>query len=104
MDQEPDNTPKLDLGLKAGEKIKINLGGKTFGKPKPKPNGNSPFGSLLPPPPGKSQQAASISIPPPAKSKPDDGFGGFGEFSSASSGSSSSAGTSSKTWTSFDDF
>jgi len=78
-----DNTPKLDLGLKAGQTIKINLSGKTSAPAKNKPKSTSNSGGLnlsgfLPPPPSKNTITSNTTkSAPPA----DD----FGDFSSSSS-------------------
>ncbi|XP_015274411.1 PREDICTED: adaptin ear-binding coat-associated protein 1 [Gekko japonicus] len=63
--QETDSRPKLDLGFKEGQTIKLNIGNmptRKGGAAKPRPAG--PGGpSLLPPPPGG--KAAPPSVPPP---------------------------------------
>lgn len=93
-----DDTPKLDLSLKSGQTIKINLGGKTnLAKPKDTSKINKitspvnlPLGGLLPPPSSKKQQQPTPSDdpfamfkttnpPPPSQNKPkEDDFGDFG--------------------------
>uniref|UniRef100_A0A6I8NKK0 NECAP endocytosis associated 1 n=1 Tax=Ornithorhynchus anatinus TaxID=9258 RepID=A0A6I8NKK0_ORNAN len=63
--EKPDTHPKLDLGFKEGETIKLSIGNittKKGGPAKPRPVGAGGL-SLLPPPPG-----GKISIPPPASS------------------------------------
>ncbi|XP_038623775.1 adaptin ear-binding coat-associated protein 1 [Tachyglossus aculeatus] len=63
--EKPDTHPKLDLGFKEGETIKLSIGNittKKGGPTKPRPVGAGGL-SLLPPPPG-----GKISIPPPASS------------------------------------
>lgn len=70
MNQNPvDNTPKLDLGLKEGQTIKINIAGK-IGKKEEK-SSNKSSGSL------------SLGLPPPPSRKKDD----FGDFGSSNSNS-----------------
>lgn len=58
--REEDDTPKIDLSLKEGQTIKVNLnfGGKKSGSTRPKPKSNPSGGIplLLPPPP------ASVSV------------------------------------------
>ncbi|XP_064641918.1 adaptin ear-binding coat-associated protein 2-like isoform X2 [Lineus longissimus] len=63
-----DSGPKLDLGFKEGQTIKLNLSTKkTFGEeksPKPRPKSNFPSGGgmgILPPPPGGVRIAAPPS-------------------------------------------
>ncbi|XP_070614224.1 adaptin ear-binding coat-associated protein 1 [Erythrolamprus reginae] len=53
--QELDSRPKLDLGFKEGQTIKLNIGNmpsKKGGAAKPRPAGSGGGLSLLPPPPG----------------------------------------------------
>ena len=60
QDQEDENAPKIDLSLKEGQTIKVNLNiGRKSGtaRPKPKTAGSS-MGVLLPPPPSCSKPAA----------------------------------------------
>ena len=54
--KEEDNTPKIDLSLKEGQTIKVNLnlGKKSATKPKSKGNQSNTMGILLPPPPSSS--------------------------------------------------
>ncbi|KAG9482745.1 hypothetical protein GDO78_011402, partial [Eleutherodactylus coqui] len=64
--QNPDTTPKLDLGFKEGQTIKINIANmkKKEGVPvaaKPRPLSSGP--SLLPPPPGTKASHQSTSQP-----------------------------------------
>ncbi|XP_008114115.1 adaptin ear-binding coat-associated protein 1 isoform X1 [Anolis carolinensis] len=64
--QETDNRPKLDLGFKEGQTIKLNIGNmptKRSGQPKPRPTGSGGL-SLLPPPPGG--KIVSPPVPPPS--------------------------------------
>ncbi|KAJ7419857.1 Adaptin ear-binding coat-associated protein 1 [Willisornis vidua] len=59
--QEADTRPKLDLGFKEGQTIKLNIGNMTTkkaGAAKPRASGSGGL-SLLPPPPG-----GKISVPP----------------------------------------
>nr|XP_056711879.1 adaptin ear-binding coat-associated protein 1 [Euleptes europaea] len=63
--QETDSRPKLDLGFKEGQTIKLNIGNmptKKSGATKPRPAGSG-GPSLLPPPPGG--KVALPSVPPP---------------------------------------
>ncbi|XP_026555804.1 adaptin ear-binding coat-associated protein 1 [Pseudonaja textilis] len=63
--QESDSRPKLDLGFKEGQTIKLNIGNmptKKSGPAKPRPAGSGGL-SLLPPPPGGKMAAPA---PPPA--------------------------------------
>ncbi|XP_060102150.1 adaptin ear-binding coat-associated protein 1 isoform X1 [Heteronotia binoei] len=63
--QEIDSRPKLDLGFKEGQTIKLNIGNmptKKSGGSKPRPAGSG-GPSLLPPPPGG--KAALPAVPPP---------------------------------------
>ncbi|KAF3816385.1 hypothetical protein GH733_014558 [Mirounga leonina] len=60
--QDMDNRPKLDLGFKEGQTIKLSIGNittKKGGASKPKTTGAGGL-SLLPPPPG-----GKVTIPPP---------------------------------------
>ncbi|XP_015686399.1 adaptin ear-binding coat-associated protein 1-like, partial [Protobothrops mucrosquamatus] len=60
--QELDSRPKLDLGFKEGQTIKLNIGNmptKKSGSAKPRPAGSAGL-SLLPPPPG-----GKVAPPPP---------------------------------------
>ncbi|KAM3831945.1 adaptin ear-binding coat-associated protein 1 isoform 3-T3 [Vipera latastei] len=60
--QELDSRPKLDLGFKEGQTIKLNIGNiptKKSGSAKPRPPGSGGL-SLLPPPPG-----GKVAPPPP---------------------------------------
>eukprot|EP00795_Rhopilema_esculentum_P006864 gene6864-12463_t len=60
------DAPKLDLGFKDGQTIKINIGQKT-GSPKPRPKAANSGIGILPPPPG--QKVPSLT-PPPGSSFP----------------------------------
>uniref|UniRef100_A0A673TS02 Adaptin ear-binding coat-associated protein 1 n=2 Tax=Suricata suricatta TaxID=37032 RepID=A0A673TS02_SURSU len=63
--QELDTRPKLDLGFKEGQTIKLSIGNittKKGGASKPKTAGTGGL-SLLPPPPG-----GKVTIPPPSSS------------------------------------
>ncbi|XP_051819160.1 adaptin ear-binding coat-associated protein 1 [Antechinus flavipes] len=65
--QEMDTRPKLDLGFKEGQTIKLSIGNittKKAGTSKPRPTGAGGL-SLLPPPPG-----GKVTIPPPSSSVP----------------------------------
>ncbi|KAG8135019.1 putative Adaptin ear-binding coat-associated protein [Naja naja] len=65
--QELDSRPKLDLGFKEGQTIKLNIGNmptKKSGPAKPRPAGSGGL-SLLPPPPG-----GKMAPPPPAPPVP----------------------------------
>ncbi|XP_078482231.1 adaptin ear-binding coat-associated protein 2 [Ciona intestinalis] len=73
IEQAPVNEPSLDLGLKAGQTFRINIGN-SAGKSKPKAKPAASGGLLLPPPPGV---AASQPVAGNDKSE-------WGEFSSAS--------------------
>ncbi|XP_039191800.1 adaptin ear-binding coat-associated protein 1 isoform X2 [Crotalus tigris] len=60
--QELDSRPKLDLGFKEGQTIKLNIGNmptKKSGSAKPRPAGSAGL-NLLPPPPG-----GKVAPPPP---------------------------------------
>ncbi|KAM6440463.1 adaptin ear-binding coat-associated protein 1-like isoform 2-T2 [Liasis olivaceus] len=62
--QELDSRPKLDLGFKEGQTIKLNIGNmptKKSGSAKPRPTGSGGL-SLLPPPPGGKM--APPPVPP----------------------------------------
>lgn len=64
--QEADTRPKLDLGFKEGQTIKLNIGNMTTkkgGVAKPRVSGSGGL-SLLPPPPGG--KIAVPPIPPPS--------------------------------------
>ncbi|XP_009320155.1 PREDICTED: adaptin ear-binding coat-associated protein 1 [Pygoscelis adeliae] len=64
--QEADTRPKLDLGFKEGQTIKLNIGNMTTkkgGAAKPRVSGSGGL-SLLPPPPGG--KIAVPPIPPPS--------------------------------------
>ncbi|ETE61927.1 Adaptin ear-binding coat-associated protein 1, partial [Ophiophagus hannah] len=64
--QELDSRPKLDLGFKEGQTIKLNIGNmptKKSGPAKPRPAGSGGL-SLLPPPPG-AKMAPPAPAPPP---------------------------------------
>ncbi|KFW78624.1 Adaptin ear-binding coat-associated protein 1, partial [Manacus vitellinus] len=64
--QEADTRPKLDLGFKEGQTIKLNIGNMTTkkgGAAKPRASGSGGL-SLLPPPPGG--KIAVPPIPPPS--------------------------------------
>lgn len=62
----PDTGPKLDLSLKEGQTMKLNIGGKSGTKSRPKPNtGIGSGGSLLLPPP-----ASGTKIPAPPGFQP----------------------------------
>ncbi|KFP80034.1 Adaptin ear-binding coat-associated protein 1, partial [Acanthisitta chloris] len=64
--QEADTRPKLDLGFKEGQTIKLNIGNmatKKGGAAKPRVSGSGGL-SLLPPPPGG--KIAVPPIPPPS--------------------------------------
>ncbi|EDM01977.1 rCG30327 [Rattus norvegicus] len=63
--QEMDSRPKLDLGFKEGQTIKLSIGNitaKKGGTSKPRASGTGGL-SLLPPPPG-----GKVTIPPPSSS------------------------------------
>ncbi|XP_059791247.1 adaptin ear-binding coat-associated protein 1 isoform X2 [Balaenoptera ricei] len=63
--QEMDNRPKLDLGFKEGQTIKLSIGNittKKGGASRPKTTATGGL-SLLPPPPG-----GRVTIPPPSSS------------------------------------
>ncbi|XP_013912983.1 PREDICTED: adaptin ear-binding coat-associated protein 1-like [Thamnophis sirtalis] len=63
--QELDSRPKLDLGFKEGQTIKLNIGNmptKKGGSAKPRPPGAGGL-SLLPPPPG-GKMAPPPPVPP----------------------------------------
>ncbi|KAM9299551.1 adaptin ear-binding coat-associated protein 2 [Gastrophryne carolinensis] len=91
--QNPQEGPKLDLGFKEGQTIKINIAnmkkkeGAAAAKPRPLSAGPS---LLLPPPPGNKappQQIASQQIAPPQHSTPQPATNAgllldFGDFSS----------------------
>jgi len=75
----------LNLGLQAGQTIKINLSGKLGDQKREKPKAQGTGGLLLPPPPsGKnpSSVAPTNQIAPPNDDE-------FGDFGSASSGNQS---------------
>lgn len=63
--KEDENAPKIDLSLKEGQTIKVNLNiGKKSGTARPKPkNAGSSMGILLPPPPSCSKAAGSTGSP-----------------------------------------
>lgn len=63
--KEDENVPKIDLSLKEGQTIKVNLNiGKKSGTARPKPKGaGSSMGILLPPPPSCSKTAGSTGSP-----------------------------------------
>nr|XP_034968252.1 adaptin ear-binding coat-associated protein 1 isoform X2 [Zootoca vivipara] len=64
--QEFDSRPKLDLGFKEGQTIKLNIGNmptKKGGSAKPRPSGSGGL-SLLPPPPGG--KIVPPPVPPPS--------------------------------------
>ncbi|XP_077790673.1 adaptin ear-binding coat-associated protein 1 isoform X2 [Podarcis muralis] len=64
--QEIDSRPKLDLGFKEGQTIKLNIGNmptKKSGSAKPRPAGSGGL-SLLPPPPGG--KIVPPPVPPPS--------------------------------------
>lgn len=87
---EPENVPKLNLGLAEGQTIKINLAGKmNADRERPKPASTSGI-SLLPPPPSKSNPGAipsgnllNLAPPPqaaaqaPSSTSTEDDFGDF---------------------------
>ncbi|XP_063965384.1 adaptin ear-binding coat-associated protein 1-like [Lytechinus pictus] len=97
-DASKNPAPKLDLGFKEGQTIRINLGNKSA-KSRPKPSaggGGTPI--LLPPPPGAGSgagiKAPPMAVPPPAQQQqqavqpnpsqqPSDLLGGFGSSFSA---------------------
>ena len=58
LSEADSHAPKLDLSLKAGETIKINIGGKGESSRPKRPQGSSLGGGigLLPPPPGPSSR------------------------------------------------
>lgn len=77
--KEDENTPKIDLSLKEGQTIKVNLNiGKKSGtaRPKAKTGAGSSMGILLPPPPSGSKATGpptfSTTAFPAAKSIDDD--------------------------------
>uniref|UniRef100_H2ZRB7 NECAP PHear domain-containing protein n=1 Tax=Ciona savignyi TaxID=51511 RepID=H2ZRB7_CIOSA len=72
IEQAPVNQPNLDLGLKAGQTFRINIGN-SAGKSKPKTKTNPTGGLLLPPPPAAATSQTT------SNDKSD-----WGEFSSAS--------------------
>uniref|UniRef100_A0A8C5RCF4 Adaptin ear-binding coat-associated protein 1 n=1 Tax=Laticauda laticaudata TaxID=8630 RepID=A0A8C5RCF4_LATLA len=68
--QELDSRPKLDLGFKEGQTIKLNIGNmptKKSGPAKPRPAGSGGL-SLLPPPPGGKMAAPAAPPVPPLSS------------------------------------
>ncbi|XP_053306588.1 adaptin ear-binding coat-associated protein 1 isoform X2 [Spea bombifrons] len=62
--QGQDNQPKLDLGFKEGQTIKLNIGNikKKDGSGKPRGNAGSGGFALLPPPPGGKIFAAPVPV------------------------------------------
>ncbi|NXA15818.1 NECP2 protein, partial [Sapayoa aenigma] len=74
--QDPEQGPKLDLGFKEGQTIKLNIAnvkkkeGATTGSPRPRPAGPGGL-SLLPPPPGgkstSGERPANLSQGIPAR-------------------------------------
>jgi len=87
MNQNPqiDNTPKLDLGFKSGQTIKINIGNKIGKKDdattstKKQPAANISLTGFLPPPPNKSSvKQTQNNTSPSNQQKPSDDFGDFG--------------------------
>jgi hypothetical protein len=102
---ESSNTgPKLDLALKAGQTIKVNIGGKQS-------NARQGGGELAPPPTASGGLAAPpIGIAPDgaaAAAAAADDWGDFGDFANAAPVLSSSAtvvtAVGQDDWTSFDD-
>lgn len=67
MEIEVSHAPKLDLGFKDGQTIKINLAGSKSGSPRMRPKAGGSNIGVLPPPPG--QKVPSLT-PPPASSMP----------------------------------
>ncbi|KAM5125202.1 adaptin ear-binding coat-associated protein 2 [Mantella aurantiaca] len=99
--QNPDPGPKLDLGFKEGQTIKINIANikKKEGAPAAKPRPPSTGASLLPPPPGNKTPAQPAANPGLLFD-----FGGFssepaastdtwGDFTKASSSSNNQSGS-----------
>ncbi|XP_072281922.1 adaptin ear-binding coat-associated protein 2 [Pyxicephalus adspersus] len=104
--QNPEPGPKLDLGFKEGQTIKINIANikKKEGAPAAKPRPLSTGPSLLPPPPG-SKTSTQHSTPQPAanpgllfdlggfSSEPAASTDTWGDFTTASSSSNSQSST-----------
>ncbi|XP_033821943.1 adaptin ear-binding coat-associated protein 2 [Periophthalmus magnuspinnatus] len=103
LEASQSNAPKLDLGFKEGQTIKISIGNikkKDAGAAKPRPLG----GGLLPPPPGAKVGGGIIPPPvgqhtapvvqtntdfgPPVSSAPQTSSDLWGDFTSAGSNSS----------------
>jgi len=63
LGNEDDDTPKIDLSLKEGQTIKVNLniGKKSSSTSRPKPKSTGSMGILLPPPPGISKQHSTAT-------------------------------------------
>lgn len=91
---QPDNTPKLDLGFKAGQTIKLNIASKNPEGKKARPAGGAGGIGLLPPPP----PGGRILAPPPASSNPVQAPQSSQQQSSQSQQSSSAA----SNWVTFD--
>jgi len=85
--------PALNLGLQAGQTIKINLSGKLGDQKRERPKNANPGGLLLPPPPGGARTAPSvpqtsnnlISVPS-TTTQDDDDFGDFASSNQQQSG------------------
>ena len=86
MNKNPqiDNTPKLDLGFKSGQTIKINIGNKIGKKDDATTTKKSStpisLTGFLPPPPNKSTVKSQQSQ---QKSSNNDDFGDFGSSNSS---------------------
>lgn len=91
MNKNPqvDNTPKLDLGFKSGQTIKINIGNKIGKKDdattvQKKTAANISLTGFLPPPPNKSTvKQATTNNNTESQQKPADDFGDFGSSNSS---------------------
>jgi len=79
--------PALNLGLQAGQTIKINLSGKLGDQRREKPKAQGTGGLLLPPPPSGKTSQNPPSVAPNLIAAPNDEE--FGDFGSASSGNQS---------------
>ncbi|XP_002738949.1 adaptin ear-binding coat-associated protein 2-like [Saccoglossus kowalevskii] len=82
-----DPTPKLDLGFKEGQTIKINIGNKSTGLSRPKAASSGTAPGFLPPPPGS--KIPTLTPPPLASQQfsgtPSQGNTGIGSSSSTQS-------------------